>query len=279
MEVTFDQEQLLTYLKSFYALTNMRVVLFDNSSQKICAYPEEDSCFCKTVQNTLGLKDKCLESNCLSFSACKRSGRIAIYHCHASLVEASAILRHKGIILGYVMIGQCSDIKDKQKRFLRMKDLFQKEGIDISSYRKEIEAIRYKSEEQFKSAALILEALVNYLTFENVIAAGQNDFINELSDYIDKHIQTKIDVDSLCRHFGYGRTKLYELSARHLHMSLATYITLKRMEKAKDLLLDPYRKIVDVADLVGYSDLNYFSKAFKKVTGLTPSEYRSKNSI
>lgn len=54
------------------------------------------------------------------------------------------------------------------------------------------------------------------------------------------------------------------------------YITKIRMEKAKELLLDPNFKIDCIAKTVGYSDGNYFAKIFKKHTGLNPSEFREK---
>ncbi len=277
MEIRFDKEQLLSYLKSFYTLTHMRIVLFDNQSKEVCSYPEEDSPFCKIVQNKLCLKEKCMESNRLSFGECKKNNRIAIYHCHASLVEATAVLKNKGVILGYVMIGQSSDIKDKDERFETMKELFAKRDIDIDAYKKEIYAIRYKNDEQLKSAALILEALINYLSLENYIRINKNQFVQEMNEYIERNMAKKIEVDDLCKHFGYGRTKLYELANMNLHMSVVRYVALIKMERAKSLLLDHRFKIIDVADMVGFSDLNYFSKAFKKATGFTPSEYREKN--
>ena len=46
-----------------------------------------------------------------------------------------------------------------------------------------------------------------------------------------------------------------------------------RLEKAKDLLLDNSKKITDVAELVGYPDVSYFSYFFKKNTGQSPREY------
>ncbi|MGH4050311.1 MAG: response regulator transcription factor [Clostridium sp.] len=54
------------------------------------------------------------------------------------------------------------------------------------------------------------------------------------------------------------------------------YITKYRITKAKDLLKDHNMKIIDITLKVGYSDGNYFSKIFKKETGLTPSKYKKK---
>jgi two-component system, response regulator YesN len=58
--------------------------------------------------------------------------------------------------------------------------------------------------------------------------------------------------------------------------TINTYITEYRISKAKKFLEDRNMKIIDVTAKVGYSDGNYFSKIFKKETGLTPSEYKKK---
>ena len=59
--------------------------------------------------------------------------------------------------------------------------------------------------------------------------------------------------------------------------TLNQYITQYRMLKAKALLLNFPYKIIDIADMVGYSNGNYFGKSFKKIVGITPTEYRQKS--
>lgn len=51
-----------------------------------------------------------------------------------------------------------------------------------------------------------------------------------------------------------------------------------RIEEAKKLLLEPQYKIYEIASLVGFTDIPYFTKLFKKVTGLKPMEYKNKQS-
>ena len=52
------------------------------------------------------------------------------------------------------------------------------------------------------------------------------------------------------------------------------YIIEIRIQNAKQFLTQTNMDIMDIASEVGYSDLKYFSKIFKKVTGINPSEYR-----
>ena len=53
------------------------------------------------------------------------------------------------------------------------------------------------------------------------------------------------------------------------------YLLDKQMEKAKLLLADPSYKVYQIAELVGFQDEKYFSRQFKKMTGMTPKEYRN----
>ncbi|MGG1518107.1 response regulator [Paenibacillus oryzisoli] len=52
------------------------------------------------------------------------------------------------------------------------------------------------------------------------------------------------------------------------------YLTQVRVERAKELLRDPYHKFYDICHAIGYTDPSYFTKLFKKATGMTPSAYR-----
>ena len=277
MELKFDKNQLLEYLVSFYRLTRMRVVLFDPESHIICSYPESDCPFCQAVQGEMGLKEKCIESNEASFEECKKTGQLSLYRCHASLLESTTVLKSKGTVLGYAMIGQCSCYKDKKKRYEEMHRLLAKEGIDASKYQEEIDHLTYKNEEQYRSAAKILEALVNYLVLENFIRLNPSPFVQKLDSYLEGKLTEKIEVADLCRHFGYGRTKLYEMASLYLPVSISQYVSYYKMERAKQMLLEPYAKVVDVAHRLGYEDLNYFCRHFKKKNDCTPTEYKQKH--
>ena len=52
------------------------------------------------------------------------------------------------------------------------------------------------------------------------------------------------------------------------------YLTGLRINKSKELLCDDKLSVQDVAELVGYRDLKYFSRLFKKTTGVSPSDYK-----
>lgn len=61
---------------------------------------------------------------------------------------------------------------------------------------------------------------------------------------------------------------------RTFGVNFVEYLTDLRIRAAKELLADPMRPAAEVASMVGYESANYFARAFKKRTGLTPTEYR-----
>lgn len=61
---------------------------------------------------------------------------------------------------------------------------------------------------------------------------------------------------------------------KYLHVGFLDYLTEVRIQAACELLADPLRPTAEVAGMVGYEDASYFARAFKKKTGLTPTQYR-----
>ncbi|MCD9023856.1 response regulator [Cohnella silvisoli] len=61
--------------------------------------------------------------------------------------------------------------------------------------------------------------------------------------------------------------------------TLFDYLIIKRMEAAKQMLLDPYIKIYEIAERTGYKTASYFASVFKEYTGLTSKQYRDKYSV
>ena len=64
------------------------------------------------------------------------------------------------------------------------------------------------------------------------------------------------------------------LFKKQLNITVREYILRLRIQKAKELMADPDLKLIDIALSVGYQDAAHFNRAFKNVTGRTPSQYR-----
>lgn len=92
--------------------------------------------------------------------------------------------------------------------------------------------------------------------------------------YIDEHYMEAVKLQEVAEYVGLAPAYLSSLFKKQVGKSLVEYLTHIRIQNAKQLLMDKNRNIADISDEVGFVDVKYFIKRFKKVTGLTPNEYR-----
>jgi two-component system response regulator YesN len=99
-----------------------------------------------------------------------------------------------------------------------------------------------------------------------------------LHDYLQNHYAEEFDMDTISEQLGYHPTYLSRLFEKRYSTSPTKYQTQLRMERAKYLLLhEPEVSVRRISELTGYPDQGYFSRIFKKQTGLSPNQYRAKN--
>lgn len=97
--------------------------------------------------------------------------------------------------------------------------------------------------------------------------------INKIQGYIIDNISRKLSLKEVADLFGYSQAYLSSLFSRLCGMSFVDYVTKEKITRAKQMMATSDAKIYSVATSLGFESPFYFSKVFKKVTGLSPSEY------
>lgn len=156
--------------------------------------------------------------------------------------------------------------------------------IKESSYRPLFNDIldSYRSGAPYSSLRVkyLLEKLIYSLLIETL--HSKKDYIltsriNAAAEYININYYKNISIDKLCSITGYSPAHLRRLFSKTFGTSPQNYIIEKRIEAAKEMLLDVPEKTVDeIADLLGMGSSSYFCKLFKTKTGLSPLNYRDK---
>ncbi len=130
-------------------------------------------------------------------------------------------------------------------------------------------------------AQLSLNALRGWLYntvwgFAKDIAAGgiykHAPIVEKAKAYIEQNLLQKLLLSDVARHVHLSESYLAALFKNYTGQSFRDYLLIRKMEKAKELLLMEHRSIADVSDLLGYEDYRAFTRAFKKQTGLRPSQ-------
>lgn len=105
----------------------------------------------------------------------------------------------------------------------------------------------------------------------------ENSTVFLIKDYINKNYKNEsLSIKDISEHVFLSSSYICTIFKSETGKTLNQYITEFRIEKAKKLLMDSRYKITDISAKVGYNDGNYFGKSFKKLVGMSPSEYRDK---
>lgn len=101
-----------------------------------------------------------------------------------------------------------------------------------------------------------------------------HDVIEQALQYIHDNYASDLSVAQLAEICHLERRRFTHLFEQYTGMNPSTYITEYRITRAKALLRAFKNPISEIAEYVGYADSFYFSRVFKKITGLSPSQYR-----
>lgn len=106
----------------------------------------------------------------------------------------------------------------------------------------------------------------------------EDDVIKQVQNYIEKNYEEKISVDDLALKFGLSRRNLERRFRKVTYNSIVEYLQRVRIEAAKQTLERNRENVNEAMYKAGYNDIKAFRTTFKKLTGLSPLEYRNKYS-
>ncbi|MCF0055178.1 AraC family transcriptional regulator [Dyadobacter sp. CY356] len=124
------------------------------------------------------------------------------------------------------------------------------------------------------------ELIVHIIQTQHLYSAQQDQYPQQDSPlayvlhYIKANIGEKIQVEQLSEKACMSRASFYRAFKREFSISPVEFILKEKIKKAKSLLSDSKASISDVCYQLGFSDLNYFGRQFKKSEGISPSQYR-----
>jgi two-component system response regulator YesN len=98
--------------------------------------------------------------------------------------------------------------------------------------------------------------------------------MKQACDFAEKSYMQEISLSQISEFVGLSVSHFSALFKQHSGDSFVNYMNGIRINKAKQLLLEPDLKIYQVADMVGFSSMPYFNRVFKNITGMSPNEYR-----
>lgn len=162
-------------------------------------------------------------------------------------------------------------MKDRlTKQYPKLSDIFDThagiiEFIEGRFYQYEI--IQYMTE--------IMDAVMERLH----AGQGSENIIEDIISYTDRNYAQPLTLEDLAAKFGYNSGYLGRLFTKTTGTGYNYYLNECRITKAKEFLAEGKYKVYEVAQMVGYNDVDYFGKKFRKHAGMTPAEFKKQSSL
>jgi two-component system response regulator YesN len=150
---------------------------------------------------------------------------------------------------------------------------------------KALETARYAYFKSFDEVCTAQEALELLDAFieeaRKCLLSGQNHQENfnlkRVIDYMMEHYAEPLTLTEVAKQFHFNPSYLSSYFSTHMHVGFIEYLNKIRIEEATKLLMEGNASISEISGMVGYSDHSYFCKVFKKIKGLSPSQYKRKH--
>lgn len=104
---------------------------------------------------------------------------------------------------------------------------------------------------------------------------SDNEIFNRVVDYLESNISSHVTIEQICRDNLIGRSQLQKIIKERSSLGIIEYFSQMKIDAAKEMIRTNRMNFTQVSEHLGYTSIHYFSRQFKKVTGMTPSEYAS----
>ncbi len=100
------------------------------------------------------------------------------------------------------------------------------------------------------------------------------DDIRKIADYMEENINKSLSVSQIAKHFSLSESGLKKMFSSEVG-GVTDFFNSIKIERAKLLIRENDKNFTEIAEFLGFNSIHYFSRMFKKKTGMTPSEYRN----
>ena len=261
-------------MTNLYVLTGITANILDPQGMDIHLLQDRPP-FCRAINALPEGHRRCVRCDMWKVKHYKAEKGFQFYRCHAGVCDAVMPLYDQSQPMAYLVFGGFLDETPVEEQWQRAREKLGWYPGGADSLRGAFFRFRQYGPRTLRAYAETLEALSAYIRLQGMILRTEQSDLQRLEQYLDRHYMEKLSLARLSRELHIGRTKLCalakELSAGH---TLSWLLARKRIAAAKLMLLQSSTPISAVAEAVGISDYNYFSKVFRSVTGTTPSEFR-----
>ena len=201
--------------------------------------------------------------------------------CQLGLCDTAVPVRTGDRLIGFLQTGQVFCRKPTEAQFNRMVKLVTEWGLEVdrSTLREAYFSTRVLNSRQHESVVKLLAIFAQHLSMvsNQVVVQQQNTeppVIARAKQFIHEHQTEDLSLGQVAKAVNMSTFYFCKMFKKITSINFTDYLSRVRIEKAKNLLLNPNLRISEIAYEVGFQSLTHFNRVFKKITGQSPTQYR-----
>jgi AraC-like DNA-binding protein len=203
--------------------------------------------------------------------------------CFAGLSNTAVPVNAGGKLIGYLQTGQVFLRKPTQRQFARTTKQLLEWGlkVDLKQLEEAYFHTRVLTEKQYNSIISLLTIFGQHLSFvcHQVLVqprASEPAAITRARKIIQEHHTDNLSLTEVAKAVNTSTYYFCKLFKSTTGLNFTEYLSQVRVEKAKNLMPNPNLRISEIAYQVGFQSLTHFNRVFKRITGQSPTDYRTK---
>jgi len=202
--------------------------------------------------------------------------------CFAGITDTAVPLRLGDQVVGFLQTGQVFRKKPSAAQFERAVRVLERWGLQVDR-RKLREAYfktRVVSEKKHESVVRLLAIFAQHLAMisNQVLVQHRNTeppVITRAKEYILEHQAEDLSLGQVAKAVNTSTFYFCKMFKKATGINFTDYLSRVRIEKSKNLLLNPNLRVSEIAFEVGFQSLTHFNRVFKKILGQSPTQYRA----
>ena len=272
--MTRETEELLS---AFARLSGMHLSVYDRDFHTIFSpSPLSPDHFCAVLHRKQETLAPCIASDLSARRACLKSGRLYAYRCPFGLFEAIVPIYVCGELNGFLIAGK--SLPSGAEDTVLDTALPYAEEEHHALLKEAVRALSRHTEQEYEDLCRLLEMLGEHLAAKGGFSYETETIPVAVRRYLQRSYRLPITLAELSMNFHCSTVSLTKWYYREYGKTIMEDLAEIRMEKAKRMLADSSASVSSIADACGFPDSGYFSKRFRKHTGLSPTEWREQAS-
>jgi len=269
------------YEKAFADTTGLPIALRPVESWQLPHHGKRnESPFCQIMAEKSRACGACLQvQEMLSQKATQEAQTMS---CPAGLCDTAVPVQLGDRLIGFLQTGQVFRKKPTSAQFERAARLVADWGIEVDheKLKQAYFATPVVAQKQHDAVVRLLTIFAQHLSMLSNQVVVQHDnaeppVITRAKEYIHEHQTEELSLGQVAKAVNTSTFYFCKMFKKVTGINFTDYLSRVRIEKSKNLLLNPNLRVSEIAFEVGFQSLTHFNRVFKKILGQSPTEYRA----